>query len=178
MRWLISCLIFLIGFTAHADVLSPMPNHGVHLVSILAQHEQYRFNAYYATADERKRNIATCGFGRTIGVNINDVCPIGKELNWLWMHVKDTSNAVWALSGRNINCNQLAALTSLTYNIGIGAYTKSTLRKYIMMGDYDRAAKEFPKWAKQGDMVLPGLLKRRNEELKLFLRNPSNCLRK
>ena len=168
-------LILCIGTLAHADVLAPAPRHGVHLVSILAQHEQYRYNSYYATPDERRRGIVTCGFGRTIGVKHNDVCPIGTELGWLLAHVRETSDAVWALSGRSINCNQLAALTSLTYNVGLGAYTKSTLRKYVLSGDYERAAAEFPKWAKQGNTVLKGLLARRMSEQDLFMRPPLNC---
>ena len=154
---------------------APAPRHGVHLVSILAQHEQYRYNAYYATQDERRRKIATCGFGRTIGVGINDVCPIGAELGWLLNHVRDTSDQVWALSGRQINCNQLAALTSFTYNVGLGAYTKSTMRKYIMAGEYQKASEEFPKWAKQGNTVLKGLLTRRLAEQDMFNRPPTNC---
>ena len=170
-----SGLILCIGTIAHADVLAPAPNHGVHLVSILAQYEQYRYNSYYATADERRRGIVTCGFGRTIGVKPKDVCPIGTELGWLLSHVRETSNAVWALSDRKLNCNQLAALTSFTYNVGLGAYTKSTLRKYVLMGEYDKAAKEFPKWAKQGNKVLSGLLTRRLSEQELFMRPPTNC---
>ena len=168
-------LILCIGTLVHAEVQAPAPRHGVHLVSILAQHEQYRYNAYYATPNERSRGIATCGFGRTIGVGIKDVCPIGSELGWLLQHVRDTSDAVWALSGRNLNCNQLAALTSFTYNVGLGAYTRSSLRQYVLAGDYDRAAAEFPKWAKQKGVVLKGLLTRRTAEQDLFMRPPVNC---
>jgi lysozyme len=35
-------------------------------------------------------------------------------------------------------------------------------------GDYAGAAEEFLKWAKAGGKVLPGLLKRRRDELNLY----------
>lgn len=36
-------------------------------------------------------------------------------------------------------------------------------------GDFDEAANEFLKWTKAGGRVLPGLVKRRNDERALYL---------
>lgn len=72
-----------------------------------------------------------------------------------------------------INNNQLDALTSFAFNVGEGALGESTLLKKLNSGDYAGAAKEFLRWNK-GEyrgvkQVLPGLTKRRNSEMQLFL---------
>ena len=171
-----SGLTLFIGLTtAHADVQAPMPDHGVHVVSMIAQHEQYTLVAYYFSEDERRRGIATCGFGRTVGVKAGDICPIGKELQWLAAHVKETAGAVWAASGRSLNCNQLAATTSFVYNVGLGAFQRSTMRKLILEGRMEEAGKELLKWDKQAGVALKGLTKRRQAEYRLWVAPPTNC---
>ena len=65
--------------------------------------------------------------------------------------------------------NQFDALCDLIYNIGSGAFSKSTLLKKLNAKDYAGAASEFVKWNMAGGKVLPGLTKRREEEKKLFL---------
>jgi len=64
--------------------------------------------------------------------------------------------------------NQFAALVSLVFNIGDGNFVKSTLLKKLNIGDYTGAAAEFPKWNRGGGKILAGLVKRRNDERKLF----------
>jgi GH24 family phage-related lysozyme (muramidase) len=39
----------------------------------------------------------------------------------------------------------------------------------VNRGDFEEAAEEFKKWTKAGGKVLPGLVKRRNDERVLFL---------
>jgi lysozyme len=72
-----------------------------------------------------------------------------------------------------INNNQLDALTSFAFNVGEGALGESTLLKKLNSGDYAGAAKEFLRWNKGEHrgvkQALPGLTKRRNSEMQLFL---------
>ena len=65
--------------------------------------------------------------------------------------------------------NKLAAVASFAYNVGIGAYQGSTMRKHIDAGAWDLAAGEFQRWNKAGGKVLPGLTKRRAAERQLFV---------
>ena len=69
--------------------------------------------------------------------------------------------------------NQTAAMLSLAYNIGAGAFLASTLLKKFNAGDTDGAADEFLRWdkARVGGkvVVLPGLTVRRKAERALFL---------
>jgi GH24 family phage-related lysozyme (muramidase) len=59
-------------------------------------------------------------------------------------------------------------MVSLAYNIGSGAFGKSTLLKKHVAGDYAGAAKEFAKWRIGGGKVLAGLIKRRAVEAGLY----------
>lgn len=76
-----------------------------------------------------------------------------------------------------LNQNQYDALVSFIFNIGVGAFAKSTLLKRLNNGDYAGAASEFMRWvwgsAKGVKVRLPGLEKRREKERKLFL-TPTN----
>lgn len=65
--------------------------------------------------------------------------------------------------------NQMVAILDFSYNIGFYAFQKSTLFQYLKSGDYNLASKEFSKWTYSKGIQLPGLVRRRNEELKVFL---------
>lgn len=67
------------------------------------------------------------------------------------------------------NQGQLDALVSFSFNCGLGTLQRSTLRQKHNRGDYDGAAQEFLKYTKGGGKVLPGLVKRRNDEKALYL---------
>jgi lysozyme len=61
------------------------------------------------------------------------------------------------------------ALVSFAFNVGLGNLQRSGLRMKVNRGDFEEAAEEFKKWTKAGGKVLPGLVKRRNDERVLFL---------
>ena len=72
-----------------------------------------------------------------------------------------------------INSNQLSALISFAFNVGIHGVKRSTLLKKLNAGDYVGAANEFSRWNKahvRGQLVpLAGLTRRREAEKQLFL---------
>lgn len=59
---------------------------------------------------------------------------------------------------------QLAAATSLAYNIGTGAYCRSTVARRFNSGDFKGACEGFKAWNRAGGRVIPGLVNRRNAE--------------
>ena len=63
---------------------------------------------------------------------------------------------------------QKAALTSLAYNIGAGAFAGSTLLKKHRAADYEGAALQFPAWNKSGGRVMQGLVNRRAAEMRVY----------
>lgn len=72
------------------------------------------------------------------------------------------------LAGAPATENQLGAMVSLAYNIGLGNFGKSTLLKLHKAGDYAGAAAEFPKWNKAAGRVMAGLTRRREAEAKVY----------
>lgn len=62
--------------------------------------------------------------------------------------------------------NQADAFTSLAFNIGVGAFCKSTLVRKLNQYDYDGACKEILRWDKFMGKPLKGLTNRRQEEYK------------
>ena len=61
------------------------------------------------------------------------------------------------------------ALVSFAFNAGLGNLQRSTIRMKANRGDWEGAAEAFMAWTKGGGKVLPGLVKRRQAEIALFL---------
>lgn len=66
------------------------------------------------------------------------------------------------------NADRLAAIVSFVFNLGIGAYERSALRRKIDAGDWASAAKEAKRWIYASGRVLPGLVARRSDEASLI----------
>lgn len=65
--------------------------------------------------------------------------------------------------------NQHAALVSFVFNVGRGAFQKSTLLRKLNAADYDGAANELDKWVHAGGQRVAGLERRRQLEKETFL---------
>jgi lysozyme len=61
------------------------------------------------------------------------------------------------------------ALVSISFNFGLGNLQRSTIRMRANRGDWEGAAEAFRAWVKGGGKVLPGLVRRREAEIALFL---------
>lgn len=64
---------------------------------------------------------------------------------------------------------ELDAYVSFTYNVGLGAFERSTLLKKLKSGDRAGACNELTKWVYAGGRKLNGLVARRNAEKKMCL---------
>jgi lysozyme len=69
-----------------------------------------------------------------------------------------------------LNLNQFSALVSFAFNVGTSALAKSTLLRYLNKGKYFEAALQFRRWTRGGNVILPGLVRRREAEKNLFLK--------
>lgn len=135
---------------------------------LIKKYEGLRLSVYKCPA-----NVLTIGYGHTKtakpGMSIN------KEMAELLLNMDliDFEKAVKALVKVPLTQNQFDSLISLSFNVGVGNFSKSTLLKKLNAGDYAGAAPEFLKWNKArttgGMKELPGLTKRRKEEQALFL---------
>jgi lysozyme len=61
------------------------------------------------------------------------------------------------------------ALVSFAFNAGLGNLQRSQIRIRANREDWEGAADAFRQWTKGGGKVLPGLVKRREAEIALFL---------
>jgi lysozyme len=61
------------------------------------------------------------------------------------------------------------SLCSFSFNLGLGTLEKSSLKKDILVGNKEQAAKDFLKYIYAGGKPVEGLKKRRLAEQKLFL---------
>ena len=64
--------------------------------------------------------------------------------------------------------NRADALTSFGFNVGLGNLQRSTIRMRHNRGDYEGAAEAFMMWTKAAGKELPGLVKRRRDEARLY----------
>jgi len=116
--------------------------------------------------------VWTIGYGHTKGVKSGQFITEATANAWLEQEVTAIVAQIEKSLGlvyKNLSQNQIDALTSFVYNLGIGNFNKSTLKKLIVQGDLVSAADEFPKWNKAGKKVLDGLTARREDERNLFI---------
>lgn len=67
--------------------------------------------------------------------------------------------------------NQFGALVSLAFNIGEGAFARSTLVKKLNAGDYDAVPAQLARWVYAGGKRVQGLVNRRAAEAGLWATN-------
>jgi len=63
---------------------------------------------------------------------------------------------------------QYGALCDFVFNVGVGNFRNSTLRKRVNAGEHDRVPFEFRRWVFAGGKKLPGLQTRRDKEVALY----------
>jgi lysozyme len=68
-----------------------------------------------------------------------------------------------------LNLNQYGAIVSFTFNVGAGAFQRSTLRQKLNRGEYKAIPFELLRWTKVNGRTLQGLINRRRAEIGLFV---------
>ena len=115
-------------------------------------------------------NVLTIGYGHAI-LPDEQFTEITEEeaIELLKKDCTKFTSAINRLVKVGLNRNQFDALISFVFNIGVGAFTKSTLLKLLNQGNYNDAAKEFPRWSTVKGVPCNGLITRRQLEKCLFL---------
>lgn len=139
-------------------------------VDLICGFEGKRLNAY-----DDGVGVWTIGFGTTIypngqKVKKGDSCTEVQAKQYMQNDLKKFERTVNDTVTVPLNQNQFDALVSLTYNIGAGAFTKSTLVKKLNTSDYKGAADQFDVWVNAGGKRMQGLVNRRAKEKELFLK--------
>lgn len=63
---------------------------------------------------------------------------------------------------------QFDALVIFVFNVGIGAFSRSTLVRLLNAGDYDAVPAQLRRWNRVGGVVVQGLVHRREAEIKIW----------
>lgn len=133
-------------------------------IDLIKKFEGCSLEAYLCPA-----KVWTIGYGHTSGVKKGDKITQAQALDYL---IKDLdvfeSGVIRLTSGLGLNNNQIGALISFAFNLGLGALGGSTLLKLLKQGKIKEASLEFAKWNKAGGVVLAGLTRRRAAETELF----------
>ena len=112
-------------------------------------------------------NVWTCGWGSTGDVIPGEVWTQSHADSRMMQDVIMLSSATRDLAP-GLSSNQLCAIGDFSYNLGIGAFRSSTLRKRILAGDYDDVPHQLSRWVYGGGRKLRGLVRRRAAEAALF----------
>lgn len=151
----------------------PIPLEAVRLI---AESEGLRLKAYLCPA-----GVPTIGWGETDNVRLGDTCTKEQADRWLVEDITDRVKAVQEMLTAPANDNQLGAMVSLAYNIGLrddknkrGLFY-TTVRRLHNLGDFEGASRAFSllnkaRNRKTGQLEeFPGLVLRRNRESALYL---------
>lgn len=133
-------------------------------IALIKKHEGLMTKAYLCPG-----GIWTCGYGHTLGVKEGGTCTEKQATDWLREDVAQAERVINRELPGKLKQNQFDALVSFVFNIGVGAFVRSTLLKLAKQNTYSPGIfEEFQRWNKGGGKVLPGLVLRRRDEADMY----------
>lgn len=127
------------------------------------------FEGLRTTAYRCPAGVWTIGIGHTSGVKQGTTCSVEQAREWLRSDVAHAERCVNdAVRGTRLNQAQFDALVSFVFNLGCGAFLRSTMLKLLNAGKVADVGPQFARWTRAGSRVLDGLVRRRAAERKLF----------
>lgn len=138
----------------------------LYLTSLIKRYESFSAKPYTCPG-----GVATIGYGTTVypdgtKVTLKDK-PITEKQAEEYLKDYVRKQILPHIDGFGLTPNQTIALTSLIYNIGWTAFSRSACWKAIKAKNWGEAYNEW-NWIKSKGKVLNGLIKRRSEEMYLF----------
>ncbi len=121
--------------------------------------EGCRLNAYPDTG-----GVWTIGYGHTHGVHEGMTCTPEQAQIWLEQDIQAAADAVNRLVSVLLKQSEFDALVDFVFNLGAGAFARSTMLEDLNAGNLAAAALQFPLWDRDAGRVLAGLLHRRLAE--------------
>ncbi len=128
-------------------------------LSLVASFEGLRLAAYKDPV-----GIPTICYGHISGVRMGQTSTLAECQGLLVDELLAAHDGMARCVRVPLTNGQRGAFTSLTYNIGAGAFCGSTLVRKLNVGDYAGACAEISRWVLARGVKLPGLVRRRAEE--------------
>lgn len=139
-----------------------------HGIAFIKRWEGVKLKAYLCPA-----NVWTIGVGHTAAMG--DPKPVsGMKIteaeadDILRRDLRSIERDVIAAVKVHVNQRQFDTLVSFVFNVGIGAFRKSTLLKKLNANGYDEVPSELMKWTRAGGRVVQGLVNRRKAEADMW----------
>lgn len=128
--------------------------------------EGCRLQAYKCPAD-----IWTIGVGHTKDVKEHDEITHEQARELLRQDIEEVKRELAPFVNVHVTEGQYVALVSLAFNVGASyvVHNCPRLMRALNAGDVEQAAHQFLDITKAGGKELPGLVRRRKSEAKLFL---------
>lgn len=148
---------------------------GNNCVLMVAHFEQFVSKPYLCPA-----KVPTIGYGSTFYPNGQKVtlhdAPVSEKVarDLMMWELTNTATSINAVLKVAVTQAQYDSLVSFAYNVGTGAFRKSTLLRIINGGELKKdgwkrtITAEFGKWINANGRKLPGLVSRRSTEAFLF----------
>ncbi len=140
-------------------------------VNLIKKYESFENKTYLCPSGKK-----TIGYGTRIEYHPElkkNACITEKKATELLKKDLDTlvTPTIKKILKVKLKQNQLDALYSLIHNIGQNNFIGSKAMKYLNMGKFNKMKKEWGEFQMADGRVLPGLKKRRQEELSLFFKS-------
>ena len=169
------------------DIKAKLVEESLHIaVDLIKKYEGLELKAYKCPA-----GVWTIGYGHIENVKSGDEISAEEACNILKNDVQKYHRCVINEVGAICNANQVGALTSFAFNVGIGIQKEvaeqmrqngkkpavgllnSTLLKVIKNNpnDFDNIKKQFMQWVRGGGKVLPELVARRQMEADIYCKS-------
>lgn len=137
-------------------------------IALVAGWEGLRTTAY---PDRLANGIPTVCFGETRGVELGDSYTVEECQVMLGQGLVEFETGMrrCLTSPDTIPAKPYVAFLSLSYNIGNGAFCRSTVAREANAGNFRAACEAISMWTRAGGKVVQGLVNRRSDERRLCL---------
>jgi lysozyme len=132
---------------------------------LIKRHEGLSLRAYRCPAGE-----FTIGYGHTGEVEEGAVITEEEAEELLRKDLHAFEVGVERLVVVELNDNQFSALVSFCFNVGLGAFGRSTLLSLLNRGWYEQVPAQLMRWSRAAGKHLAGLGRRRRDEAALWSR--------
>ncbi|MDR0249827.1 MAG: lysozyme [Burkholderiales bacterium] len=134
------------------------------VIAFIAGEESFVGNAYLDPV-----GIPTIGYGTTADVQMGDTITREEAEALLLRDAGAAGDDILRCVTVPLAQHEYDAYVSFIYNVGGGAFCRSTLLKKLNAGDYTGACNELPRWVYAGGQRLRGLELRRERERRMCL---------
>lgn len=158
---------------------SPHPKTSERGIALIKKWESFFPRAYKDAV-----KVWTIGWGsitdESLGIFVKEGMVIDRATGerWLRLELAAKEAAIYKLLRVPVTQYQFDALSSFTYNVGVGNLKKSTLLKRLNAGAYDEVPTQLMRWTRAQDRetkewkTLRGLYNRRMDEARMWNNQP------